>query len=113
MSDIPGRQPVAPEGHASGVVSAGVGDQAASAGPVSPRLVIDANVLLVEGLDSTRSTRLFLEGVLGGTRTDAGWQLEARGRTMDDLCIQVNRWLTGRGISAQLIGQVDVSIERD
>lgn len=113
MSDVQGPQPVGPEVAASDVVPPGLRDQTEPASPVSPRLVIDANVLVVEGLDSIRSTRLFLEGVLGGIRTDVGWQLEARGRTMDDLCIQVNRWLTGRGITAELIGQVDVSVERD
>ena len=76
-------------------------------------LRIDNGALFVEGLPSTRAIRLFLEGVLGGQRVGEAWRLEPKSRTLDELCIQVNRWLVGRGYRPQLVGAADVSVERD
>jgi SNF2 family DNA or RNA helicase len=78
-----------------------------------PRLRIDSGSLFVDGIPSTRSTRLFLEGVLGGQRMDDFWQLSPRARTLDELCILVNRWLVARGFVPELVGTVDVSVQRD
>lgn len=82
---------------------------------VSPeRLRIDDGALYVEGITSTRAVRLFLEGVLGGVRDTQGWRLEPKsGRSLDELCIQVNRWLNRHGYEPALIGAVDLSVERD
>jgi SNF2 family DNA or RNA helicase len=81
--------------------------------PATERLVVDDGALLVEGVASTRAVRLFLEGVLGGQRTGDAWRLEPKSRTLEELCIQVNRWLTSRGHRPALVGTVDVAIERD
>jgi len=77
------------------------------------RLRIADGALFVEGVDSLRSTRLFLEGVLGATRLGEAWRVEPKGRTLDELCIVVNRWLLKRGIVAQLEGDVDLTVQRD
>ena len=79
----------------------------------TPRLRAENGVLFVEGIASTRAVRLFLEGILGGERLGEGWRLEPRSRTLDELCIQVNRWLVSHGHSPQLVGIVDESVERD
>lgn len=80
----------------------------------SERLRIEDGALFVEGISSTRAVRLFLEGVLGGSSDGERWRLEPRGgRLLDELCIQVNRWLVGRGHRPELVGGVDVSVARD
>ena len=76
-------------------------------------LRVENGALFVEGIPSTRAVRLFLEGVLGGQRVGEAWRLEPKSRTLDELCVQVNRWLVGRGYHPQLLGAVDVSVERD
>src|ERR1700692_2569065 len=78
-----------------------------------PRLRVESGSLYVEGISSTRAIRLFLEGVLGAQRIDDVWQLTPRARTLDELCILVSRWLVARGYAPELIGTVDVSVERD
>lgn len=78
------------------------------------RLRIEDGALFVEGIASTRSVRLFLEGVLGGTMVGDRWRLEPKGgRSLDELCIHVNRWLVRRGYRPELLGAVDISVERD
>ena len=77
------------------------------------QLRIDNGALFVEGIASTRAVRLFLGGVLGGERVGDAWRLEPKARTLEELCIQVNRWLVGRGHRPELVGVVDVSVERD
>ncbi|MFI0370389.1 SNF2-related protein [Actinomadura sp. 1N219] len=77
------------------------------------RLRVDGEALFVEGLKSTRPLRLFLEGILGGQRIGDTWRLKPKARTLEELCIQVNRWLVSHGYSPELIGAVDVSVERD
>jgi hypothetical protein len=56
---------------------------------------------------------LFLEGVLGAHHLDDQWRVEPKGRTLDELCIVINRWFSKRGASPELVGMVDVSVERD
>lgn len=77
------------------------------------RLRAENGVLFVEGIASTRAVRLFLEGVLGGKRVGDLWRLESKSRTLDELCIQVNRWLVSHGYRPELVGRVDESVERD
>jgi SNF2 family DNA or RNA helicase len=79
----------------------------------SPRLRVEDSTLFVEGISPTRPVRLFIEGVLGGKRIDDYWRLDPKSRTLDDLCVQVNRWLITRGYRPELVGAVDVSVERD
>lgn len=77
-------------------------------------LRIEDGALFVDGVASTRAVRLFLQGVLGGVREGEQWRLEPRGgRSIDELCIHVNRWLTRHGYQPELIGAVDVSVQRD
>lgn len=78
-----------------------------------PRLRVADGALFIEGVESTRPVRLFLEGVLGAHRVDDQWCVEPKGRTLDELCIVVNRWFSKRGASPELVGMVDVSVERD
>jgi SNF2 family DNA or RNA helicase len=77
------------------------------------QLRVDDGTLFVEGLPSSREVRLFLGVLLGGTRVDDTWRIEPKARTLDELCVQVNRWLVGRGFAPQLVGAVDVSVARD
>jgi SNF2 domain-containing protein len=77
------------------------------------RLRVADDVLLIEGVESTRPVRLFLEGVLGASPFDGGWRAEPKSRTLEELCIVVNRWFNKRGLSPELVGVVDVSVERD
>lgn len=77
------------------------------------RLRVEDGVLFVEGIASTRAVRLFLHGVLGGERIGEAWRLEPKSRTLDELCVQVNRWLVSQGHSPQLVGSVDESVVRD
>lgn len=78
------------------------------------RLRIEGGALYVEGVPSTRAARLFIQGVLGGTTDGERWRLQPKGgRSLDELCIQVNRWLTGRGHHPELVGAVDISVQRD
>ncbi len=82
-------------------------------GSSNVRLRVQDGALFVEGLASTRTIRLFLEGVLGAERVGDAWRLDSRSRTLDELCIHVNRWLVARGYRPELTGVVDVSVERD
>lgn len=77
------------------------------------RLVVDGGALCVWGVPDARHTRLYLEGVLGAERVDGGWRLPPSSRSLEDLSIHVNRWLTARGITPVLEGLVDVSVQRD
>lgn len=77
------------------------------------RLRIDGDALYVEGVASTRPVRLFLEGLLGGSPVVDGWCLKPKGRSLEELCIQVNKWLVARGYRPELVGFVDVSVQRD
>lgn len=77
------------------------------------RLRVADGALFVEEVDSSRSVRLFLEGVLGASRLGEAWKVEPKGRTLDELCIVVNRWFLKRGIVPHLVGVVDLSVERD
>lgn len=79
----------------------------------SERLRVADGSLYVEGVESTRPIRLFLEGLLGGQPLEGGWRLEPKSRTLEELCIQVNRWLVAHGHQPELVGAVDVSVERD
>jgi len=69
--------------------------------------------LLIDGAKSLRGVRLFLGSVLGGKLEDGVWRIEPKGRTLDELCIIVNHWLNKHGVNPELIGIVDVSVERD
>lgn len=77
------------------------------------RLRVEDGSLYVDGVQSTRPVRLFLEGLLGGQRVEEGWRLEPKSRTLEELCIQVNRWLVAHGHRPELVGAVDLSVERD
>jgi SNF2 family DNA or RNA helicase len=77
------------------------------------QLRVDDGMLFVEGVPSSRAARLFLEGLLGGARVDGGWRIEPKARTLEELCVQVNRWLVSHGFAPELIGLVDVSVVRD
>jgi hypothetical protein len=79
----------------------------------SEQLRVEDDVLYVEGVVSSRATRLFIEGVLGGERSATGWRIEPRSRSMEELCILIFNWLTNRGHTPVLSGVVDVAVERD
>lgn len=80
-----------------------------------PTLTVDGDLVLLRGGGLARDGRvsLFLGTLMGGRRDADGWTIPRRQRPIDDVVVQLHRWLTRNGHRPDLSGYADETVRRD
>lgn len=73
----------------------------------------DRVLVALNGIQPDNRLTLFLTTLMGGQRTELGWDVPIRNRSSDELVVRVNRWLVDHHYPVVLVGDADESVSRD